>query len=67
MEDGIQLHMEADDKTKNNDSVIQGEQYITGRYAMAGVIAYWRSNLGSAWALKYWEQQLKANCRDLHI
>jgi len=59
--------MEADEITKANDTTLQGEQYITARYAMAGVIAYWKSNLGSAWALKYWEQQLIANCKDLHI
>ena len=34
---------------------------------MAAVIAYWRSNCGAAWALKYWMQFLEKQASELHI
>ena len=33
----------------------KGEQHLAARHVMAAVVAYWRSNCGAAWALKYWE------------
>ena len=35
-----------------------GEQYINGRYAMAGVIAYYKSNCGSEFGRKYYELRM---------
>ena len=61
MEEGLQNFMEADTQAKLNDSIVTGHANVTGRYAMAAVIGYWRTNLGSAWALKYWELQMKDN------
>ena len=34
---------------------------------MAAVVAYWRSNCGAAWALKYWEERLLEQAEELHV
>ena len=34
---------------------------------MGAVCAYWKTNLGQAWALKYWEQMLTNDMEKLHV
>lgn len=51
------------DTTINTETVrdelkIKGENNLVARNAMAGVVAYWRSNCGSDWALKYFERKM---------
>lgn len=50
METGLNL------KGKDREEMgIKGESHMTARNSMAAVVAYWKSNCGSAWALKYYE------------
>lgn len=37
---------------------VKGRDSLCARHAMGAVIAYWKTNLGSAWALKWWENKL---------
>ena len=50
METGLNLK-----DSVNEEMGIKGERLMNARYSMAAVVAYWRSNCGSAWALKYYE------------
>ena len=40
---------------------------MSSRYSMGAVVAYWKSNCGSAWALKYYEKFLIAGAPHLHV
>ena len=48
----INLALHRDESSKQS---VQGENYVTGRYAMGAVIGYWMMNCGTAHGLKYWE------------
>jgi hypothetical protein len=37
------------------------------RYALGAVVGYWKTNCGSAWALKYYEQFLLKDAKGLHV
>ena len=54
MESGLMLEKGLD----NEEKTVRGEKHLTARYAMGAVIGYWRLNIGSAWALKYWENMM---------
>ena len=65
MEEGLILQ-DKNSKIKK-ESTVKGENHVSGRYAMAAVIGYWRLNGGSAWALQYWMQFLENGANELHI
>ena len=54
-------------KRPEDEDAIRGEKHLTARYAMAAVIAYWRSNCGSAFGLKYWETWMASQAEQLHV
>lgn len=57
--------MKAEDLSE--DQQVKGEAHMTARYSMAAVVAYWKSNCGSAWALRYYESFLIKNAAYLHV
>tara|TARA_B110000503_G_C6824293_1_gene280180 strand:- start:204 stop:404 length:201 start_codon:yes stop_codon:yes gene_type:complete len=59
METGLML--DGDNSEKKQD------KNVSARYALAGVVGYWRSGCGSSWALKYWETYLENQAMDLHV
>jgi hypothetical protein len=58
------LHFEVAGKESNLKGL---GDHINGRTAFAAVYAYWRTNHGSAWCLKWWEQQMLSRIDELHI
>ena len=63
MEKGLVLASDAPQEEKKDST---SEKNLTSRHVMGAVAAYWRSNCGAAWALKYWEQLLRKHSDDLH-
>lgn len=46
---------------------MKGLDNVVARHAFGAVVAYWKTNLGSAWALKFWEDKLTSQAEDLHV
>jgi hypothetical protein len=69
MEQGLAAAMDPNmnSATISEENKIKGEQNMGARSSMAAVIAYWKSNCGSDWALKYYEKFLLQKSKDLHI
>ena len=63
----LEMNLSLNAENKNMQENVEGEAFVTARFAMGAVCGYWRLNYGAAFALKYWEHKMVTQANDLHV